>query len=175
MAKIFFTADTHFNHKVMAEIRGFLTMAAHDEFIIDLWNETVSKRDEVYHLGDFCFGDHERVRHYRGLLNGKIHLVLGNHDHANRVENIQGLFTSVSDIKILKLQKKRIVLCHYAMRVWPASHHNSYQLYGHSHGKLGGLGKQFDVGLESNDYRILSSEEVLLRLEKLSDNLNFIH
>jgi calcineurin-like phosphoesterase family protein len=38
------------------------------------------------------------------------------------------------------------------MRVWPRSHHNSWQLYGHSHGKLLPIGKQWDIGVDNNDF-----------------------
>lgn len=50
------------------------------------------------------------------------------------------IFTSVSHYKELQVKynghKHRIVMSHYAMRVWNKSHHGSIMLYGHSHGTL---------------------------------------
>lgn len=171
----YYTADTHFNHKLMAEQRGFKNTEAHDEFVIKTWNSFVEKHDEVWHLGDFCFGGHEIVLRVRARLNGKIHLVLGNHDYANRIFNITGCFTSFNDIKEIKLDKTRtIILCHYAMRVWSKSHYNSGQLYGHSHGKLPNLGKQWDVGLDNNGFRLLNDREVIEIMRRLPNNLNML-
>lgn len=171
----YYTADTHFNHKLMAEMRGFKYAEEHDEFIIKTWNSFVEKHDEVWHLGDFCFGGHEIVLRIRARLNGKIHLVLGNHDYANRIFNIKGCFTSFNDIKEIKIDKIRtIILCHYAMRVWSKSHYNSGQLYAHSHGRLPSLGKQWDVGLDNNGFRLLTDRDVIEIMHKLPDNLNLL-
>jgi hypothetical protein len=44
-----------------------------------------------------------------------------------------------------------VILCHYGMRVWPASHHGSVHFYGHSHGRLPGYGRSRDVGVDMLD------------------------
>jgi calcineurin-like phosphoesterase family protein len=46
------------------------------------------------------------------------------------------------------------------MRTWPASHMGSWQLYGHSHGKLPPIGFQLDVGVDSWEFYPVSWEEV---------------
>jgi calcineurin-like phosphoesterase family protein len=171
----YFTADTHFNHEYISKLRCYSSVESHDEMIINIWNQTVGKHDEVWHLGDFCFGGHEIVTRVRARLNGKIHLILGNHDYANRIFNIKGCFTSFNDIKEIKFDKGRmIVLCHYAMRVWSRSHYNAGQLYGHSHGMLRPLGKQWDIGLDNNNFRILSDKDIIEIMHKLPDNLNLL-
>jgi calcineurin-like phosphoesterase family protein len=179
----FFTADTHFNHPIIADMRsfsggmGFVSFQEHDEYIIKMWNAYVGKKDEVYHLGDFCFGAHEIVRSIRARLNGKIHLIMGNHDYSNRINNIPGQFTSINDIKTIKFSKKGcplVTLCHYAMRVWGSSHYNSWQLYGHSHGKLPPQGKQWDVGLDNNQFRLLMEQDIIEIMDKQPDNFKLI-
>jgi calcineurin-like phosphoesterase family protein len=179
----FFTGDTHFNHSLIANMRafkggmGFKSTQEHDEFIINTWNAYVKKGDEVWHLGDFCFGTHEIVRSIRARLNGKIHLIMGNHDYANRIMNIPGQFTSINDIKEIKLSHKGyppIILCHYAMRVWSKSHYNSWHLFGHSHGRLIGLGKSYDVGLDNNQFRLLTERDIIDIIDKLPDNINLL-
>ena len=171
---IYFTADTHFNHPLMARLRKFTSVGAMNVFIIKIWNKTIKSKDIVYHLGDFCFGGHDIVKKFRYQLNGQIHLIIGNHDFSNRIQNIDGLFTSLSDIKIIKYNHQKIVLCHYAMRVWPSSHYNTWQLYAHSHSKLPPIGKQWDVGLDNNNFKILSIDNIIDIMEKRPDNLNLI-
>lgn len=170
----YFTADTHFNHLLLAKIRGFTCTEAHDECIVSIWNSYVKGKDEVYLLGDFCFGGHKSVRRIRHRLNGKIHLILGNHDRANRLHNCTGLFTSVNDITQIKIDGITTVLCHYAMRTWSQSHYNSWQLYGHSHGGLQPIGKQHDVGLDANNMCVLSEEYIIKIMREKEDNQNYL-
>jgi calcineurin-like phosphoesterase family protein len=42
----------------------------------------------------------------------------------------------------------RIVMCHYALRVWPRQHHGAIHLFGHSHGKVPGTPTSLDVGVD---------------------------
>ena len=170
----YYTADTHFNHKLFSQLRDFHDLDAHDKFLISTWNSFVTRKDEVYHLGDFCFGDHATVRRIRAQLNGHIHLILGNHDHKNRIHNIPGLFSSVSDIKQITIEGNCVVLCHYAMRTWPSSHWNSWQLHGHSHGKLPSQGKQYDVGIDNTGYRFLADYDIVEIMKNKPDNINLI-
>ena len=54
------------------------------------------------------------------------------------------------------------MLFHYAMRVWNASHHGTWSLYGHTHGELEDLSDtlSLDVGVDCHDFTPLSYEEV---------------
>lgn len=82
MNETWFTSDTHFGHKNILdyekEARPFATVEEMNETLIDNWNQTVGKRDTVYHLGDFAFGSSNIGIASR--LNGVKKLVLGNHD-----------------------------------------------------------------------------------------------
>lgn len=94
--KVFFTSDTHFQHKNIINYCSRPWMSGVDELgnacatdedvikmdedLINKWNSTVSDNDIVYHLGDFALGNRENIAKIRSKLNGKIHLVLGNHD-----------------------------------------------------------------------------------------------
>lgn len=69
MSRVFVTADLHFGHTKVQEMRGVT-----DDDIVRNWNEVVTKRDVVYVLGDvFCL---DRICD----LNGIKKLVMGNHD-----------------------------------------------------------------------------------------------
>ena len=92
--KIWITSDTHFNHTNIIKYtnRPFENTKIMDETIINNWNSVVDENDIVWHLGDFAFGDttvdangkrrnrFDVIREYLPQLNGKINLVLGNHD-----------------------------------------------------------------------------------------------
>jgi len=157
----------------MSDMRGFKSTNEMDASIIEIWNNIIHTGDEVYHLGDFGFGKEKEISKYRSQLNGKVNLILGNHDYKNSIDKLGKLFTSVSDLKTIKYNHERIILCHYAMRVWSASHHNSYHLFGHSHGLLNTYGKSFDIGWDVWG-KPLNISEVIDEFNKLPDNFNFI-
>jgi len=151
----FFTADTHFGHDAIRKFcdRPWDTVKKMDDALIHNWNSVVQPRDVVYHLGDFAFRSAADVSTYRKRLNGKIHLIVGNHDGQTLRDSVDG-FESVSDLREIKVEGRHITLCHYAMRTWPRSHHGSWQLYGHSHGTLEDdpNSRSIDVGVDCHDY-----------------------
>ena len=77
------TSDTHFCHANIIKYcnRPFKDVNEMNEELIRRWNAVVGKNDIVHHLGDFCFGKKENICEILPKLNGKIDLVLGNHDH----------------------------------------------------------------------------------------------
>ena len=83
MNQVFVISDTHFGHKKVIEFqsaeRPFNSIEEHDEELVKRWNETVGRKDTVWHLGDVLFGRAS----FRLLerLNGVKKLVMGNHDH----------------------------------------------------------------------------------------------
>ena len=52
-------------------------------------------------------------------------------------------------------------MSHYSHRVWSYSHHGSIHLYGHSHGNLPGFGRSFDIGVDTNDMKPYSIDEIV--------------
>lgn len=51
-----------------------------NETIISNWNNTIGQDDIVFHLGDFCLGGSAEWTKMLDRLNGRIHLIMGNHD-----------------------------------------------------------------------------------------------
>ena len=158
----FFTADTHFDHDNIRRHcnRPFATIDEMNDTLIRNWNNIVSKKDQVYILGDFAFRNHNR---FIMALNGKKTLVLGNHDKQSG-ECLRN-FTEVTQIKVVQFDNINIVMCHYAMRVWPHSHYGSWLLYGHSHGRLPETRLECDVGVDVWDYTPVPFEVLKLKMK----------
>lgn len=172
---LFFYADSHFGHGNLIEKinRPFSSIADMNETLIKNWNEIVPVNGNVYILGDFAWGSPEYARRIALRLNGFKYFIRGNHD-PEKLERAEGAFQWIKDLYELKVQDpevrgkvQRITLCHYCMRVWPASHWGTWHLCGHSHGRLeearrdsikGGL--VLDVGVDVCDYKPISYEEV---------------
>jgi calcineurin-like phosphoesterase family protein len=78
MSNLFFISDTHFSHPLMVGLRGFSSVEAMDEHMVEAWNKKVRPQDHVYHLGDVAM-----KRQLLGIvrrLNGHKRLIFGNHD-----------------------------------------------------------------------------------------------
>lgn len=82
---LFFTSDTHFFHEGIIKFcnRPFESVEEMNETLIRNWNETVPEDGTVFHLGDFAFGGWREWMSAYNRLNGKIYLILGNHDMKN--------------------------------------------------------------------------------------------
>jgi len=152
---IFFTADTHFGHSRILDIRSYLSVEEMDQAIIAAWNATVGKRDTIYHLGDVMFRPMDL-----SVLNGRKVLIKGNHDY-RRLKQLEPYFVEMHDIKELRYNRQKYLLCHYPMLSWPSRHYGSLHLHGHSHGTIGadrGV-LRFDVGFDVHQ-RPISIEEI---------------
>lgn len=81
MSRVFYTADTHLGHKLVAGLRGFGDDTdAHDAELANAWDRAVSKDDLVWVLGDLTMGNLERALDWFEQRPGRKRLVLGNHD-----------------------------------------------------------------------------------------------
>jgi calcineurin-like phosphoesterase family protein len=78
----FFTSDHHFFHKNIINLchRPFEDLKEMHEQLIKKWNKVVKKKDVVFYLGDFSFGNQEQTLGIIRKLNGHIFLIKGNHD-----------------------------------------------------------------------------------------------
>lgn len=95
MTMTWFTSDLHLNHKLVAEKRGFRKLGnpnpdgsenvlgdtvKHDAAVVENWNRVVRPEDTVWVLGDVGMGHIERFADSLIKLNGRLHLITGNHD-----------------------------------------------------------------------------------------------
>jgi calcineurin-like phosphoesterase family protein len=100
-------------------------------------------------------------------MNGEKVLIVGNHDEELR-DKFTG-FREIWDSKQIMIGKQKFYLNHYAARVWPASHYGSINLYGHSHGNLPAVGKQMDVGVDTNNYFPYSIDQIMEHFKDYKD------
>jgi len=178
---IYYTADQHFGHLNIIRFcdRPFVTVAEMDEALIKNWNNIVSERDIVYILGDLVFRSDKHASYYIDRLKGVKHLILGNHDHKwIKNCNLQKYFASVSYYLEIKDGEKRLALSHYPMLSWGGAARGALHIYAHIHNKKDGLAyetlKQMDnalnAGVEINDYRPVTLDELILNNEKFMDS-----
>ncbi len=161
----FFASDLHIGHAGILNHtdRPWSSIEEHDVAIIDAWNATVSRGDEVWLLGDVFWNAAAEVNFSH--MNGSKHLVVGNHDPA-RVRNMQ--WASVHDMHTFRRDGFRAVLCHFPMLTWDGAHRGVFMLHGHAHGNVDTLNEsttRLDVGIDTaarilGTYRPFNLEEV---------------
>ena len=150
----YFTADLHFDHKNIIKYckRPFSSVEEMNDALIYNWIDTVKSNDVIVVAGDVTLHTNYDIvynRFLKHLPGNKIYLK-GNHDYWLKEKRylyhktIEGQFIAVS---------------HYPMRTWKNSNHKSWNLHGHSHGTLEPLRRQYDVGVDNNDYKPISFEE----------------
>ena len=148
----YFTSDTHFYHSNIIKFEDRRKFTPQHDFvkfnnieemnkdIIKCWNETVSDDDDIFHLGDFSWGNNNKWREIRYRLNGKIHLIRGNHDYKKSESFLFSLFETVSDYNEIDLdfndEKIKVVLSHYPFYTWNRMNYGSWNLFGHVHSKF---------------------------------------
>lgn len=133
----YFISDTHFGHKncLAFDNRPFNTVESHDEYLINIWNETVGIDDDVYILGDISWHSNSKTIEIFKQLNGRKHLIKGNHD-GGLLKNatLRSLFVEITDYKELDIgNDKSIILSHYPIPCFKNHFYGWYHLYGHVH------------------------------------------
>ena len=174
--KIWFTSDNHFGHKA---ILNFCRDSRHgnnpdemNELIIAQWNSQVALADIVYCLGDFSFLSAQKTEGILKRLNGRIHLIQGNHDYFIDA-NTSKYFESISSYKEVTIDGILVVMSHYPFAEWNKGHYGSYHLYGHLHNKKVNAdpARRMDVGIDARpqkDMGLFSWEEIKEFLEPLA-------
>jgi hypothetical protein len=130
MSTVRFIADLHFGHENMARHRGFESAAEQDEYIVAQWNKTVHKRDVTYILGDVTM---EKANYdILDRLNGRKHVVLGNHDRMAHVVKLMQHVDSVAGM----VQYKGLFLTHCPIHPMEMDYRVKYNIHGHIHEKV---------------------------------------
>jgi len=173
---IWFSGDLHLNHDNIIEYcnRPFTNVIEMDNTILTNFWRVLLPGDTLYVLGDLSFNNAHILDFFDRFSDINIIMLKGNHDgkklaSATRARNIP-LYTLYDT----KIEGQPITLCHYAMRVWNKSHFNSWQLHGHSHATLPPQGKQYDVGVDNNNFYPVSWDRIKEIMANSPDNFNYI-
>jgi calcineurin-like phosphoesterase family protein len=162
------TSDHHFGHVNIIKhcSRPFASVEEMDERLIANWNERIGPRDTVYHLGDIIFRSAKAPEAYLNRLNGSIHLLRGNHD-SETIKSCAYRFASIREMLVYRMDRQKVILCHYALRLWEGSHLGTWHLYGHAHGTLPPAGLSFDIGVDTHDFLPWAWPEIKLKIAEL--------
>ena len=141
-------SDPHFHHENMAKHRGFSSAEEMNEHIVKSWNETVSKKDAVYLLGDITM----EKKNYEILkrLNGIINVVLGNHDERQHVKFMLEYVNSVSGMIDYK---NKVILTHCPIHPSQLEFRYSHNIHGHVHENSIDDSRYINVCAEVIDYK----------------------
>lgn len=169
---IYFTGDQHFGHANIIKHcdRPFPSVDEMDRHLLEQWNKRVKKNDTVYILGDLFFRNAVPCDEYLQKMNGKKHLIIGNHDKGwmKKVDMSQYFATTAPMVEISDGARK-LVLCHYPMMTWEGVAKGTYMIHAHIHNNTNAdyfplLQKMHNIlnaGVEINDYQPVTFDELV--------------
>lgn len=174
MSKVWFSSDTHFCHDrgFVYEPRGFSNVEEMSEAIVQRWNSVVAPEDTVYLLGDIMLNDNVKGIEFLKQLNGKIHILNGNHDTKSRIA-LYADCPNVIDTNIyawvIQYRGYTFYVSHYPTLTSnldndaPLKKH-VINLYGHTHQKTNFYQDtpfMYHVGLDSHDCYPVEIETII--------------
>lgn len=175
---IFVTSDLHFGHdrEFLWGPRGFKSSKEHDEAIIANWNSVVGPEDVVYVLGDIMLGDNEWGRECMNRLEGRIHLIRGNHDTDKRWYEVYPYIHSIEEMwgwaHVIHYRKYHFYLSHFPTDTANIEAENLHQctlnLFGHTHSKDKFRADQpmyYNVALDANDNTPVLLDNIIERMK----------
>lgn len=175
---IYFTSDTHFSHdkSFLYEGRNFESPDSMNAEIIKRWNEIVKPEDEIYHLGDVVLSDIESGISALKQLNGKIHIIRGNHDTDKKIKEYKKCpnVVSIDYATEIKYKKWRFFLCHYPAITKTLDDKPNKQgiinLHGHTHQKTNfyneGNPYVYHVGMDSHDLKPIAIDDIIAEISE---------
>jgi calcineurin-like phosphoesterase family protein len=182
-SSIWITADHHFFHNIIIKYcnRPFSGINEMNKIMIQRWNEKIKPNDEVIHLGDmFCGYKPSGYSWVSNQLNGKKHLIRGNHDRkSDGVWRDRYGFETVQDFLILG----DYFFCHYPLLFHPAQTPKQremiillkeafelskckYIFHGHSHNTpiKDYPANYYNVGVDMNNFYPINLKEKIIEL-----------
>lgn len=175
MSQIFFTSDLHFFHQNISKFCPHTRPANPadlNDYLIECWNQTVGCDDDVYNLGDLSFSCNLRDNlQVLKQLNGRHHLIFGNHDefvqaHLNvflttKKHDGNPVLSSAQAYLKLRLNECTLILFHYPMSEWDGCHKGYYHLHGHIHERIAAVsGRILNVGFDLHG-KFLTLQDVM--------------
>lgn len=119
---VWFTADLHFGHRLVAGHRGFEeNVDEHDARLVANWSRVVRSDDQVWVLGDISVSSPTYALGVLRDLPGRKHLIAGNHDgchpmhrNSHKVQrHYLEVFESVQPFARRKIGGEYVLLSHF--------------------------------------------------------------
>ena len=167
---VFFTSDQHFFHKNIIKYcdRPFKDEPTMRREIVTRFNETVGKDDTTYFLGDVAMLGASQWEHLKGVvqsLNGRKHLVFGNHDEFRWERYLDVGFISTHSAHWMMVEGYNVVMAHDPA-VYCTLDPGTIFLHGHIHTLYRSLPGQrtVNVGVDMWDFRPVTMSQILAEL-----------
>ena len=168
---VWFSADLHADHDNIIEIcnRPFKNVNEMVKTYIENHNQLIKPKDEFFFLGDLMIGKNFSLgQKILKNLNGKKHIILGNHDdfraHTYVSMGFESAHTSYMFSSEIYLNHDPAAATINKKAIW---------ICGHIHDLFKTCGNVYNCGVDVNDFKPVSFDKILSEAEKL-DNDNWI-
>ncbi|QDK02794.1 metallophosphoesterase [Gordonia phage Squiddly] len=182
---VYFTSDLHIGHEKVADVR-MQSLEAHDDLVAVALCQGITKRDQVWILGDISAGGRraeenalEFIARAKSYTRAEYHLIPGNHDSCHpqfdrgyrRLPRFLEVFDSVQPFTWRKIAGHRVLLSHYPYSAdhtaeprhmqWRLPDMGKWLLHGHTHQQVATVGtREICVGLDAWDYWPVTLEQI---------------
>jgi calcineurin-like phosphoesterase family protein len=133
-------------------------------------------------MGDFTLIENiDYINKIFSKLNGRWHMILGNHDKwsHNKTDTqylgVSSKIVNITHYKEKKVSGQKIIMMHYPIESWNCKHHGSIHIHGHSHGSnknslpnTTATIRRVDVGVDSWNFCPVSHEQVVELCKQIS-------
>jgi len=183
---IYFTSDLHLGHdrEFIYKSRGFDNIKQMNDAVITNWNELVKPEEEVYINGDVMLGDNTAGLELFKQLNGKIHIIWGNHDTDVRKELLRACSNVVSTgyADMLRYAKYHFFLTHYPCMTGNLEKESlkktTLNLFGHTHSKnkfYNDMPFMYNVAMDAHNCTPVSIDEIIMDMnDKVKECIEFL-
>ena len=165
----YFTADQHFGHTGIIRYcnRPFDSVRDMDAFLIQSHNSVVSPEDDCYMLGDFTMTtNQDYIRSILSKLNGRKHLILGNHDELKPFRYVDLGFTTVHTALVRESPIfGRFILIHDPVSC--CIDREALWLCGHVHDLFFSIRNVANVGVDIWHYKPVTLQQIIERRSTL--------
>lgn len=168
MTEIWFTADPHLGHQLVARIRGFDDVRNHDEAVMESFS-VCTKRSQLWILGDLSVSGSAYALDTLSALPCELHLISGNHDSCHPMfrnshrqqQKYLRVFASVQSSARRRVNGREYFLSHFPYAgdhtdkdrfdVWRLRDAGGFLLHGHTHQKHAlTSAREFHVGWDTH-------------------------
>lgn len=182
---IWISSDYHFNHdrEFIWKPRGFSCVKEMNEAIVKRHNAIVMPDDEVYILGDVMLGNEPLVgASLLSLMNGHIHMILGNHDTLNRKKIYESCGIGCCYATMLKYKGYSFYLSHYPTMTSNLEKEHIKQciinLFGHTHQNsnfYNDIPFMYHVGVDSHHCCPIDLDSIIVEIkDKVKECKDFL-